>query len=268
VSGGAAKKSAMAEAPYNRAFYDGFTDVSLAGARVIAPLVQGLVSPRAVADVGCGVGAWLSVFTELGVERVRGVDGDWVKPDMLRILPECFQAAKLAERIGLEGPFDLALSLEVAEHLPPERAPGFVAELAALAPVVLFSAAIPGQGGVGHVNEQWPDYWQGLFKAHDFELIDCIRPRVWGRDDVAWWYQQNCFLYARKDAMEANPALREARAANRPEMLRLVHPGQWETAQRQARQAIKDQRKQDVQQADLRTAWKYMRKALRNLFRR
>ena len=100
----------------------------------------------------------------------------------------------LAEPLDLERSFALALCLEVAEHLPPERAPGLVADLTALAPVVLFSAAVPGQGGTGHVNEQWSEYWVALFDAEGWSCRDAIRPWVRANADVAWWYRQNLFL--------------------------------------------------------------------------
>jgi hypothetical protein len=77
------------------------------------------------------------------------MDGGYVTTSPLgeRFLPHDI-ATPLPEH--LVGRFDLAVCLEVAEHLPPERAESFIRELCDLAPVVLFSAAIPGQGGTGH----------------------------------------------------------------------------------------------------------------------
>lgn len=108
-------------------------------------------------DFGCRGGSWLSVFRDLGVETVYGIDGDWVDVSQLRIPVECFHAVALDGPLSLPSRFDLAICLEVAEHLPPERVMSFIGELCAAAPVVLFSAAIPHQGGVNHVNKQWPD---------------------------------------------------------------------------------------------------------------
>jgi hypothetical protein len=83
------------------------------------------------------------------------------------------------------------MSLEVAEHLPPDRSNSFIAELTALAPVALFSAAIPQQGGTDHINERWQSYWAGLFKKRGFSPLDVIRPAVWENDAVERWYRQN-----------------------------------------------------------------------------
>jgi hypothetical protein len=104
--------------------------------------------------------------------------------------------------------YDLALCLEVAEHLPERAAAPLVTQLTKAAPIVLFSAAIPGQGGHGHVNEQPHKYWHRLFASHQFVTIDCIRPRVWQNPQVAYWYRQNVFVYASQAALDKYPALK------------------------------------------------------------
>ena len=83
--------------------------------------------------------------------------------------------------------FDLVMTLEVAEHLPDTAAANFVESLTQLGPVILFSAAVPFQGGTGHVNEKWPDYWANLFSKHAYVPIDCIREKVWNNPDVQIW---------------------------------------------------------------------------------
>jgi hypothetical protein len=91
--------------------------------------------------------------------------------------------------------FDLACSLEVAEHLSPSVADQLVLALVKAAPVVLFSAAIPRQGGTSHVNEQWASYWAEKFKRHGYVAIDCLRPALHGDRRVDWWYRQNALIY-------------------------------------------------------------------------
>jgi hypothetical protein len=89
---------------------------------------------------------------------------------------------------------------------------------------VLFSAAIPFQGGTGHVNEQWPNYWADLFRNHDYVAIDCIRRRIWDNESVEWWYAQNCLIYAKTSSLEHEDKLREAFEATNPHLLSLVNP--------------------------------------------
>lgn len=220
---------------YDQSFFDSHHAGSLSSARVIVPMLMELVAPASIVDVGCGDGAWLSVFAERGVSDHHGIDGPWVNPDRLAIARDRFTRADLASPPALGRRFDLALSLEVAEHLPASAADGFIASLVRLAPVVVFSAAIPGQGGTGHVNEQWPDHWADRFSAHGYTCIDTLRMRVWDDPAVAWWYAQNILIFAAADSVAALPALHAAAnapgAGSRPR--RLVHPGCLDASHRQ-----------------------------------
>ena len=144
---------------YDRKFYDEHRDDSLRSARVTVPIVLSLVAPSSIVDVGCGTGTWLTVFRENGIEDVVGIDGDYVPRDRLLIPADRFIARDLTKPLLLDRIFDLAVSVEVAEHLPASAADQFVRSLCSLAPSVLFSAAVPGQFGVRHLNPQWPWYW-------------------------------------------------------------------------------------------------------------
>jgi hypothetical protein len=65
--------------------------------------------------------------------------------------------------------------------------------------VILFSAAIPRQGGVNHINEQYLSYWAELFTARDYVLVDTLRPTLWNDQRCDWWYRQNAVLFAHKN---------------------------------------------------------------------
>jgi len=164
-----------------------------------------LVRPKSVVDFGCGTGTWLAVFSRYGVREILGVDGPWIDHELLEIPSDRFVARDLSKPFYLDRQFDLVLSLEVAEHLPPESAHGFLDSLTRLGPIVLFSAAIPYQGGTGHLNEQWPEYWASLFERRGFNAVDCIRRRVWENPAVEWWYAQNAILLVRDDFRGATP---------------------------------------------------------------
>lgn len=174
--------------------YDVIADGSRQSADVIVPIVYDLITPASVIDVGCGVGTWLAACQAHGITDYLGLDGEGASA-ALQIPAERFRVADLTQPFNVGRRFDLAMSLEVAEHLPPEAADAFVRELTQLAPAVLFSAAIPGQGGNRHLNERWQSYWSGLFAAHGFAPVDVIRPRIWGNPKVEYWYQQNIALY-------------------------------------------------------------------------
>jgi SAM-dependent methyltransferase len=218
----------MADPQYKSEYFDTFQPDARSAAQVVVPVVLDLVGPTAVCDVGCGRGTWLAVFREHGITDVCGVDGDYVNRDELEIGPEEFVAADLEQGLHLDRGFDLALSLEVAEHLPEESAAGLVDSLVAIAPVVLFSAAIPGQWGYGHVNEQWPDYWNDHFRRHDYLAIDCIRPRIWDDLRVRFWYRQNTILFGERSFVESHPKLSGEYERSRGRPLSVVHPRMFE----------------------------------------
>ena len=195
---------------------------SLRSGRIIVPLVMHLMKPASVVDVGCKLGEWLITFRNHGVTEFLGIDRP-LRQEALVIPPQAFRTANLAHPFTIPGRFDLAVCLEVAEHLPAAAARPLVRELTAAAPVVLFSAAIPGQGGHGHVNEQPHDYWHRLFAAHDFVTLDCIRPAIWQNPAVAYWYRQNTFLYASRAALQRYPALQAEYGRRAASDMVLIH---------------------------------------------
>lgn len=204
---------------YDRAFYLDQAAGSARSASVIVPLLHELLPVRSVCDVGCGVGTWLRCWLDEGAADVLGIDGDHVSRDQLLIPGDNFCAADLRQPLPCDRRFDLAMSLEVAEHLPPTRAESFVADLASLAPVVLFSAAIPGQGGTQHVNERWQSYWASLFAREGFVVVDALRPRIWHDERIDYWYRQNILLFCRHGAIETSAL-----------PLDVVHPEQFAAA--------------------------------------
>lgn len=208
---------------YDQKFYEQL-DFTERSARHIAAMVFELVQPQRVIDFGCGTGVWLSVFQRLGTWRVMGVDGDFVDTQWLKVPREDFCRHDLTQPFEVDEHYDLALCLEVAEHLPPESAPGLVQSLVSAADVVMFSAAIPYQGGTHHLNEQWQSYWASLFREHDYLPIDYIRPRVWDDDGIEYYYRQNLLLYAHSAVIDANPALQAARTATNDAQLDIIHP--------------------------------------------
>jgi SAM-dependent methyltransferase len=207
---------------YGPDYHAGRHERTSLAAREILGLVNELHRFTRVVDVGCGTGEWLAAARELGAIVVTGVEGPWFSRTALVEQSLNVVVRDLELPLGFTERSDLALCLEVAEHLTEQRAAGLVAELVDLAPAVLFGAAIPNQGGKGHVNERWQSYWATLFAKHDFVAVDIVRPRIWADDRIPYWYRQNIILYlSRADSWGTlSPRNAEAPVA----ALDLVHP--------------------------------------------
>ena len=188
---------------YSRKFFAHLREGSAGSARALVPIVLDIHPARSMIDVGCGIGGWVKAFADHGVSAL-GIDGDYVDRQQLLIPQDRFVAqdlnrpldvADLGRRYGNEsGRFDLAISLEVAEHLAPQRSDSLVRDLTALSDVVLFAAAIPFQGGAGHVNERWQSWWAQRFSDNGYEPFDVLRR------DIAWWYKQNTIFYVKRNS--------------------------------------------------------------------
>jgi SAM-dependent methyltransferase len=214
---------------YSREFFrnlsgDNLDDSLLDFARLLVDLIQ----PNSVIDVGCGIGALAAVFAKLGVTNIIGIDGDWVPEDLLLIPKAWFIPFDLTKSYSPGRRYDLAVSVEVAEHLSQSDANTLVDTLTGLADIVAFGAAIPLQGGTNHQNEQWPSYWAKLFAERVYVPFDCVRPRLLGNSNVAELIAQNIILYVRGDrAAELGPILLAQQTEWPAYPLPVVHPNQY-----------------------------------------
>ena len=152
---------------------------------------------NSVVDVGCGVGTWLSVAEiKFGAKKIKGIEAEWIKNiEVFPIDKNLIQVQNLESKWELTDLYDLGICLEVAEHLTEEGGFELVRNLANHCQLILFSAAIPNQGGNGHINEQWPAYWQSEFAKYGMEAVDSLRPIIWADDSIPWWYRQNTIIF-------------------------------------------------------------------------
>lgn len=177
---------------------------------MIVPILERIYRPRSVVDVGCGEGWFASQFLADGVPAV-GLDIE--RPTGSPLSPEQFVEHDLSQGvIPMNVTADMALCLEVAEHLPAGRAEGLVSDLCESSPVIVFSAAIPDQGGHGHVNERWQSYWAGLFDGYGYHPDAAVRDLIWHDPEVEPWYRQNIVVYTQGGPVQTP-------------LLDVVHPG-------------------------------------------
>ncbi|MGI0140313.1 MAG: class I SAM-dependent methyltransferase [Thermoplasmata archaeon] len=196
---------------YGASFYESEGESSKRSSAVLVPELIELVGPRSIVDVGCGLGHFLNRFQEAGVTDVVGVEGDWARQAPLATPLARLRFLDLNAPIDLGRRFDLALCLEVAEHVEPENADRMVDSLTRLASVIAFSGAVPSQGGSHHVNEQWPEYWARKFRIRNFDAFDPLRARFLEDERVSVFYAQNLVLYAERGSA-AHERLRATRS--------------------------------------------------------
>jgi SAM-dependent methyltransferase len=182
---------------YGENFYRFLASFAIRSAEQIVSLLSTALPINSVVDFGCGQGAWLNIWRKAGAS-VMGVDGPYIEQKQLMIDANEFYAADLSLPIDLGRRFDMVQSLEVAEHLPASHACKFISTLTAHGPLVMFSAAVPGQGGEHHVNEQPLEYWREKFRERGYVAIDCVRPKVIANLEVQHWYRYNILLYVEK----------------------------------------------------------------------
>ena len=200
---------------YNSLFFDYIQSGSSRSAKVILPLLLAALPVRSVLDVGCGAGAWLREYAALGIDDCLGVDGDYLQPDKLLIPVARFLARDLTQAFDLGRHFDLIQCMEVAEHLPNASASVLVDTLTRHGQIVLFSAAVPGQGGEYHINEQPYSYWRDLFAARGYRLYDYLRSQLRGRSEVEPWYRYNSLLFVHDSRVPTlPPAIASSRIAD------------------------------------------------------
>ncbi len=199
---------------YSTDFYAYINNGSRRSARAFGDIMRGWMRIDSVLDAGCGCGAWLAEWRDLGVARVTGLDGAYVDRERLLIPANSFTPTDLSAPFALNQQFDLVQSLEVAEHLPETQARAFVESLVAHGTVILFSAATVGQGGENHINEQPLAYWQRLFAAHGYHAYDVLRPLLASNRLVEPWYRYNAVIYANAEGAARLPeAVRATRVA-------------------------------------------------------
>ena len=189
---------------YNREFQEYLTVHAGKSSEKIMGIVCAWFHPESIVDFGCGVGDFLASgkksIEKDGKEAViMGLDGNYIEKDLLKIDAKSeFMPVDLSTPIELSRRYDLAMSLEVGEHLDEKDADTFVNNIVAASDIVLFSAALPGQYGVHHVNERYISYWVEKFFDRGYEVYDVIRPIIWWDKDIDLDYRQNTVIFIKR----------------------------------------------------------------------
>lgn len=202
---------------YNHSFYKKQSEMSEKNeiCRKILSIFWDSIKINSVCDVGCGLGYWLQACHRLAEERNQsiitiGYDTPNIPEEMLLINRSELMETDLYEPLTTDRRYDLVICLEVAEHLPKERSESLISELTMLGDVVLFSAAVPNQGGRGHINERWLSEWVQMFENNDFAFVDCIRPHIWDNRNIYYLYRQNIAMFVKKGTKQLEQLIKIA----------------------------------------------------------
>jgi SAM-dependent methyltransferase len=194
-------RSRIAKSGYSRAFFTQLDELQAASYDVMAATLVERLAPSSIVDVGCGSGALLAALKRHGVPTLLGLESSPEGLDLARRRGIDARFCDLGHPFTLNSDFDLALCLEVAEHLPESLSDAFVASLATGPNHLVFSAATPGQGGENHVNEQPHEYWIERLGQYGFAVDEDTTREVraaWTERGVATWYCRNVMFFARR----------------------------------------------------------------------
>lgn len=212
---------------YDADFYSAHQNGMTNSAMHVLSLLQKYYKPKSVVDVGCGRGAWLAVAESFGCNKLKGFDGSWVQKEDLLSKNIDFTSVNFDLAMPeIDEKYELCISLEVAEHIPENKAKNFVDFICKSSDIVIFSAAIKYQGGENHINTQWQSYWVDLFKHNGYECFDIIRANIWNNESVEVWYRQNILVFSRKNNCLVDNEL--FKAAEKP-IYDVVHPKNYES---------------------------------------
>lgn len=181
---------------YNQVFFDYVDEGAIRSAEVIVKHLFPLLKPDSVLDVGCGRASWLRAWKNAGCRQVQGIDGDYIDRAQLHIAQDEFKPVNLCQTFDLGQRFDLVQCLEVAEHIAAGPATGLIDSLVRHGDIILFSAAVPGQGGTQHINERPLEHWRDMFVDRGYRAFDALRPLIHTNARIEPWYRYNSILYA------------------------------------------------------------------------
>jgi SAM-dependent methyltransferase len=168
----------------------------------VAEAILNQYNPKSVIEFGCGNGELSKILAKTGIE-VIAIDG-YSNPDFEGYDNITFLKIDLNDPASVEKyltpinkKYDVAICLEVAEHLHPSVSEPLICLLTRVSDVVIFSAAVPEQDGEGHINSRNRTFWHEQFEKYNFFLRDSIRSQIRDHANVGKWYALNTVDYVR-----------------------------------------------------------------------
>ena len=184
---------------YSEHFYKSVTSRALTASEVIANTLLQNCNPNSIIDIGAGDGSWIvTLASKSEAKRLIAVDLPGSNFESIKNSNKTIEVQTIdfeQEMIQNGEPYDLAICVEVIEHISSDRALRLLDWMSENCRAIIFSGATPGQGGTHHINEQSQSYWIGSMSKRGFIPIDNMRPQLINNKKVASYYRNNIFLY-------------------------------------------------------------------------
>lgn len=160
-------------------------------------VILGIFNPRSIIDFGCGTADILLPFEKKGLV-VKGIDGSSVCISNAMIRKENLELFDLRREYCPEIEYDLCFCLEVAEHIEEKFSRVLIENLTKVSRTVVFTAAVPGQTGISHINLKSPEWWVGKFQCYGFnlneDLTGVLKKRMEGLAGIQHYYIDNLMV--------------------------------------------------------------------------
>jgi len=187
---------------YNKKFYDDIlaVDKETKSSEKLAKAIKLYLKPKSVIDVGCGIGIYLKPLDLSGISCF-GIEGSSIARKYSVFNKNRIIVADVTRKLNINKKYDLALCIEVAEHIPKKTSSILIGNLTSLSNIILFTSAPPGQGGTDHINEQKPQFWINLFNKKNFvfdkEKTEQIKNFLIQKKCI-WWIPANMMIFKKR----------------------------------------------------------------------
>lgn len=176
--------------------YDAMHQEELPFAENLASWIHTYIKPQKVLDIGCG-----GTATYVEAMRSKGINAKGYDPNPMVRESDYVRQVSMFE---LNEVSDLVICLEVAEHIHFIQSDEIVSKLCSFLEKggsLIFSAAQPGQGGVGHINCQYPSFWEEKFLArpniYRNRIAESTCREVVFRGPYMGWFRNNFMIFSK-----------------------------------------------------------------------
>lgn len=152
---------------YSKEYYKSINKDESAQAKALGEILIKLYRPNSVVDIGCGTGLYLSQFK--CIQYGFDISPDAFDPEVIQVERGLVDIRDLTQPMNVNIKSDLAICLEVVEHIGSENADILIENISKWSDTIVMTAAPPGQAGLNHVNCQPMSYWEEKMAKYGFK---------------------------------------------------------------------------------------------------